>query len=241
MATDISRSEVGDQHARLRTYYDDRHSAQNRDTWRPPDGYVDFLRHLNVKPNGRLLDIGCGTGHLLRAASDRGVRTFGLDISTIGTRIAKGVSPRSAVLAATGQALPYRNQTFDYVTCIGVLEHFPDIPGALSEIRRVAKADARCCIVVPNASYLLWNLRGKRGTEQQDVQETLHTLEQWRDLFAAHRLQVLSVDRDLWPGKAAFAGTDSMKSRLKALGLKIFFSWHPLKWTYQFVFILAPS
>lgn len=41
---------------------------------------------------------------------------------------------------------------------------------------RVAKNDALFCIVVPNINYLFWKFKIKKGTQQQNINETLLSL-----------------------------------------------------------------
>jgi len=49
--------------------------------WRTFEAYPFFLDYLNVKSGEKLLDIGCGTGYLLKATDQRGLQTYGVDIS----------------------------------------------------------------------------------------------------------------------------------------------------------------
>jgi SAM-dependent methyltransferase len=222
----------------IRAYYDSYHAAKSERAWRPPDGYLEFLNCLGVESGRRLLDVGCGTGHLLAAAAERGLYTCGIDLSEQGVRIARRVSPQSDVVAGSGDALPFATGSFDYVTCIGALEHFLDIPGALGEIRRVAKDGAMCCVVVPNARYLSWLMARRRGTEQRVLEETLLSLGGWRQLIASQNLRVVSIHRDLWPGRIPLSAEGSVKDIARRLALKAFFAAHPIAWTYQFIFVL---
>src|SRR5580700_8966364 len=55
--------------------YDDRHSF----VWRAGASLVELL---DPKPGERILDLGCGTGHLTAKIAEAGVEVTGLDSST---------------------------------------------------------------------------------------------------------------------------------------------------------------
>src|SRR5947208_17154775 len=54
--------------------YDDRHSF----VWKAGS---DLLDMLDPKPGERILDVGCGTGHLTAQIAERGAEVVGLDAS----------------------------------------------------------------------------------------------------------------------------------------------------------------
>ena len=53
-------------------------------------------------------------------------------------------------VAAMGEALPFRDEQFDFVICTQVLEYFPDPRQAASEIRRVLRKDGVAFLSVPS-------------------------------------------------------------------------------------------
>ncbi len=53
-----------------------------------------------------------------------GVKTFGLDLSESALSIARKEAKNSSLLCASGENLPFRDETFDYVANFGSLEHF---------------------------------------------------------------------------------------------------------------------
>ncbi|MCJ7508538.1 MAG: class I SAM-dependent methyltransferase [candidate division Zixibacteria bacterium] len=138
----------------IKAWYDQRHLSSGENTWRPFEAYPIFLDYLDVKAGRKLLDIGCGTGYLLRAAHQKGLQTYGVDISSEGVRIAKKVSPDSQIIIGKGEDLRFPEDSFDYITCTGSLEHFLDMKKSIKEMIRVGKKDALFCIVVPNINFL---------------------------------------------------------------------------------------
>jgi SAM-dependent methyltransferase len=67
-----------------------------------------------------VLDVGCGTGGLIKELGVQGHNVIGLDYSLIGLKMAKQ-RPNSGLLQADGNKIPFRNN-FDLVICIDVLE-----------------------------------------------------------------------------------------------------------------------
>lgn len=212
---------VGD----IKKWYNQKHAHQGVCAWRPYEAYPVFLDYLQAQPGKKLLDIGCGTGHLLKAAAQKGLVTYGIDISEEGVKIAQRNSPTSRILVGSGERIGFSDNSFDYITCLGVLEHFLDMRRGLQEMTRVAKPDALFCIMAPNADFLYWKIKKSPGTEQQEINEHLLSLTGWRNLFLQEKLQVLRTYQDKWFARRNMAH-------------KILWTMMPLRWTYQFVFIL---
>ena len=89
---------------------------------------------MNIRSNHLVLEIG--SGHNPNPRSD-----ILCDKSLRGDRERGGplLIDRPAVIA-DGEALPFKNDAFDYVICSHVVEHAVDIERFLNEIQRVGKA-----------------------------------------------------------------------------------------------------
>jgi ubiquinone/menaquinone biosynthesis C-methylase UbiE len=101
---------------------------------------------------GRLVDVGCGTGDLLAALAARfpDSRLFGVDIAT--GRVASGAGRVALVDADVQGRLPFGASVFDGAFCTEVLEHLKDPVRGLAEIRRVLRPSGWAVITVPNAT-----------------------------------------------------------------------------------------
>jgi len=223
----------------IKEWYNRHHSTRGKNAWRPYEAYPIFLRYLNAKPRKKLLDVGCGTGYLLQEASQRGLETSGVDISKEGIKIAKSVSPNSFFSVSKGENLNLANNTFDYIVCLGSLEHFWDMNKGLQEMKRVAKEDAIFCIMVPNFDYIFWKISGKFGTEQQNINENLLSLRQWKNIFNKEGFEILKIYQDKWIMKETniFSSANPIKI-VKNVVYKLIWVFLPLDYTYQFIFIL---
>jgi len=163
------------------------------------------LQKLEPRPGATLLDVACGQGGLLRAAAEAGLRAFGLDFSRQALELARQAAPQAQLVLAEGEALPYRDKSFDYVTCLGSLEHFTDPWRGATEIRRVLKPEGLAAIFLPNGYYLadlLWHvLRKGRGPHHRQLVERFAAAHEWADFLTMMGLQVLKIYRYnfCWP------------------------------------------
>ena len=223
----------------VKAWYNEQYAAKGLQTMRPLAAYPVFLDLLGARPGSRLLDVSCGTGALLHAAQERRMDAVGVDLSDQAVRLARWVSPDSEVAVGTGEALPFRDSVFDYVSCLGSLEHFLDMGAGLREMKRVAKPEARFCIMVPNEDFIGWKVLGHQGTAQQDINENLLPLAKWRGVFAAEQLRVVRVVPDRWHAVRWRSGTRRGLARF-VTGPVLEAAWRlvPLRWQYQFVFLL---
>jgi SAM-dependent methyltransferase len=95
-------------------------------------------RALKLSPGLRVLDIGCGIGHLLAWLATRTPgRYFGLDVALNSVRQARTADPGLHVIVGDAEQLPYRDRNFDRVSCNGSAHHLLHLPSAIREIFRV--------------------------------------------------------------------------------------------------------
>jgi SAM-dependent methyltransferase len=88
----------------------------------------------------RLLDVGCGDARFVADAS-RAAQTIGVDVSRRALGFARELVPDARFLASGGEALPFRDESFDVVTLLDVIEHVPDAdePRVVREAARVLR------------------------------------------------------------------------------------------------------
>lgn len=224
---------------KVKTWYNRLYAARGLHSMRPREAYPHLVDLLAPAPGSSLLDVSCGSGFLLEAAGTRGLAVFGVDISDEAVRLARRVAPKAGLAVSAGEQLAFRDGAFHTVTCLGSLEHFLDMDRGLEEIRRVAKPGGRCLIMVPNRRFAGWWLLGQTGTAQQDVQEQLLTLGEWRTLFARHGFTVLDVRPDLWHAdKWRLRWGGGARALVVAALAALAWRLIPLTFQYQFVFLL---
>lgn len=113
----------------------------------------DGLMHLAPRLNrwrselvelaeGRVLEVGCGTGLALAEYANRVDFAVGIDPALDSLRVANRRS-HAACLQASAEHLPFADASFDTVVSSLVFCSVPDPHAGLNEIRRVLKADGR--------------------------------------------------------------------------------------------------
>lgn len=132
-----------------------------------PDGAVEkvLLRLIGDRPFQAMLDIGTGTGSLLRLFAPLYVRGIGIDINRDMLAVARANLEKAGIshaLVRQGDvsALPVESGSFDLVTIYQVL-HFLDEPQlAIREAARVLRPGGRL-VIVDFAAHDLELLRSK--------------------------------------------------------------------------------
>jgi ubiquinone/menaquinone biosynthesis C-methylase UbiE len=97
---------------------------------------LDSLGELLGKKH---LDVACGTGHLVAAASQRQASSEGIDFAEPMVEIARVSYPNHVFRTAEATQLPYDNSSFDAVTCAFGLSHIENSQAAVDEAYRVLK------------------------------------------------------------------------------------------------------
>jgi SAM-dependent methyltransferase len=97
---------------------------------------------------GRLLDVGSGSGELLRAAEARGWDAVGVEPmdEAVARGRAQGLDVRAGLLADAG--LPA--DSFDVACALHVLEHVPDARAFLRSLRDAVRVGGHVVVEVPN-------------------------------------------------------------------------------------------
>lgn len=106
------------------------------------------FERLALRQGASLLDVGCGSAGACVLAAEAGCRVHGLDASEPLLAIARERVPGGDFRAGELLALPWAEQTFDYVTGFNAFQYAVDPVSALREARRVLRTGGRVGIVV---------------------------------------------------------------------------------------------
>ena len=102
---------------------------------------------VEVPDGGRLLDVACGSGRLLKIlAAERRFSGYGVDISGKMVESAARHNRAMAFHRAPCDALPFDDGFFDTVTVCAAFHHFPDPAAFVREAFRVLKPGGRLYI-----------------------------------------------------------------------------------------------
>lgn len=110
-----------------------------------------IVRLARLSGESVVLEVGCGSGELMSQLDGRVRVAAGVDLSSVGLKLAR--RRKVAVTRALAERLPFRDGCFDAVVGQHLIEHLPDVAGALYEWKRVLRPTGALVLVTPNAAY----------------------------------------------------------------------------------------
>jgi ubiquinone/menaquinone biosynthesis C-methylase UbiE len=134
------------------------------------------LAVATVAAANRVLDLGCGTGYLLRVLADRypdAERLVGIDAAPAMVKTANAITQDDRVTFAAGVAeqIGYPDETFDLIVSTTSFDHWSDQQAGLSECARVLRPGGRLVLVDQFSWWLLPTMltsrRGKARTRRR--------------------------------------------------------------------------
>jgi len=113
-------------------------------------GMLTLLVNVSfTEPPGRIIDIGCGTGRLLKTASARWpkAKVYGVDPAENMVSRAAQLNPRATFQIGTAEALPFQGSTADLAMSSLSFHHWADQTRGVHEIARVLRPGGWFCLV----------------------------------------------------------------------------------------------
>lgn len=157
---------------------------------------ADGLAELGVRPDEKVLDVGCGTGNLTRALlaklSPAG-RVVAVDISPRMVEVARSKisDPRVSWHSEDARRLPLADGAVDRVLCYSVWPHFEDRKAVAAELGRVLR---------PGGSLHVWHLASRHkineihaGAGEAIRRDTLPPVRETADLLAAAGFRIATA------------------------------------------------
>jgi len=97
-----------------------------------------------------VLDVGCGAGRFLDAAAPSGGEIVGLDLSSAIDAAQENLKkwPNVHFVQASIYEMPFKEGTFDYCYCIGVIQHTPDTAESLRSIADKVKPRGQLAVTI---------------------------------------------------------------------------------------------
>jgi len=144
-------------------------------TFGPTARFMDrVIRKVSRAFTGlRVLDLGCGTGQLSLLLERRN-RVVSYDPALRALRMtrARRRTPGGCVVGG-GEALPFRDGSFDCVLLIDVLEHIHEDAKVAEETRRVLRPGGRVLCMVPENPRLYSRIDAANGHVRRYTREDL--------------------------------------------------------------------
>ncbi|MDD5370430.1 MAG: class I SAM-dependent methyltransferase [Anaerolineaceae bacterium] len=183
--------------------------------------YLWLIQLIDPRSDGLLLDISTGEGRLVTLARQAGKQALGMDFSLEAVKIGALKTDQPVFTVADGECLPFADESIDYITHIGSLEHYFHPEQGACEIGRVLKPGGKALMLLPNAFGLFGNIKhvwlhGEVFDDGQPIQRYA-TRDMWRSILEQGGLQ---VDRTI-----AYTEIEFPRTRKDLLWLLA----HPLK------------
>lgn len=164
-------------------------------------------------PNGKILDIPCGTGKLGRLLKDRGdAEIYGIDISPLMLEVAQKTEAYHKLETGDFANLSYLDNYFDVIYVSRFFMLFNDINPFLNEVKRVLK---------PSGLFIFDNIR---RSIHNLVNRTFGTAEGWNYPRSTSLISKIMQEHDLkiLERRSAFLFSTGLMNRLPPFMFKSF-------------------
>ena len=169
--------------------------------WRPAtEVYADLVRQW-LKPESKILDLGCGRGGLIEQLRHPLNQVVGLDpdLSSLREHRLKNDRPTLDRVNGLSQYLPFADLSFDLIFASWVLEHLARPQMDFSQIGRILRPGGVFVFITPNKRHPLASLNhvlGRFGNAQEKLVERFYGRAS-ADTFPAYYRANTAVDLDM--------------------------------------------
>jgi|GEM_PF-3529424 len=161
-----------------------------------PNTNIEFPSYQMPRIGSIVLESGCGGGIMMDYFSQHGSKVIGIDISI--EMLKKCRVKGGQVVLADVRNVPFKDNSFDYVSSLGVIEHFPESRIAFKESIRILKNKGTLSLTIPNRYSFFILLRyfaQKLGSYSQKYSQhfSVSDIENW-----CNEENVRIEDKQIW-------------------------------------------
>jgi SAM-dependent methyltransferase len=126
-------------------------SANRIEKARKIDGVLCDFFAVRTLENKKMLDYGCGSGHIARHFAERN------DVTAADIVDQRDAGQRNEMrfVLIESRRLPFEDASFDIVLLNHVIAYVPDQKSLMLEVRRILRDDGVCYFALPNRSFPL--------------------------------------------------------------------------------------
>ena len=130
--------------------------------------YYALLARRHGPSHGRVLEVGCGMGHLLTWLVDS-YQVFGADINPWALAESRRNVPQGSFLLLSAEELgAFQDGSFQIVVSKHVVEHLPNPERSIAEMSRVLAPGGLLLLATPNLSSPMRDVKKERWIGYQD-------------------------------------------------------------------------
>lgn len=120
---------------------------------------VDYLKRQcgNISQK-HILDVGCGGGILSESLAKEGANVIGIDMAQASLDIARNHAHQNGlsiqyIKSSIEEYANTHKETFDFITCMELLEHVPDPQSVISSCANLLKPNGKLFLSTINRNY----------------------------------------------------------------------------------------
>jgi ubiquinone/menaquinone biosynthesis C-methylase UbiE len=149
---------------------------------------LEFLAQTDLlKPQDRILEIGCGIGTVVHELSKKGHDITGIDISIEAIEYGRKKYNNIHLEVQPAETLPYEDESFEIVLSFDLFEHIAEIDKHISEVRRVLRPGGYYLFQTPNRySNIIYETLWTKSLQWRRYHPSLHSPGQLRRRMARH-------------------------------------------------------
>jgi SAM-dependent methyltransferase len=163
--------------------------------------YYAALVRRYAPPDGRLLELGCGLGHLLGLLQDD-FACVGIDLIDYSIEQTRLNAPKAEAYQMSADDLSaFESGTYSAVVALHLVEHLPDPENTIRQVNRLLKPGGIFLFATPHPDYSLRRFKDRDndaiGKDKTHI--NVHPPEQWRAWCEANGFQMVKHFGDgLW-------------------------------------------
>jgi ubiquinone/menaquinone biosynthesis C-methylase UbiE len=132
---------------------------------------------LDLSQSNVIMDVGAEAGRFSELSKTSNAATISLDIDSYGLKRLKQKTGHIEAIVADARKIPIKNETFDAIFMIEVLDYIPELDQALVECLRTLKPTASLVVSFGNRSSLKSKLKEFSGKPyQHSYRKVMQTL-----------------------------------------------------------------
>lgn len=189
------------QHYFERYNYADRPLGRFSMYWFARRYYAALVRRYAPPDGGKLLEMGCGLGHLLGLLEDD-FACVGIDIADYSIEQLHANAPKAEGFVMDADDLSrFGDGEFGVVVALHLVEHLADPPGTIAQVNRILRPGGLFLFATPNPGYNLRRFKDPRtdAIGKDPTHINVQPPEQWRAWCEANGFKMLRHFGDgLW-------------------------------------------
>ncbi len=153
----------------------ERRLDKRKTLYREKNRYKIALDRLKRFKPDKWMDIGTGNGYLAEITKQKLPDILAVGIDFVKEALDDAVDlDEKKVVNLDRETVPYPDNSFDYVTCLEVIEHLTMRDNNLAEIHRIIRPGGKCLISVPNIQFIEYLIALFKGKMPNPAADTRH-------------------------------------------------------------------